>query len=839
MSSCLTELAKVQTVVVTSAQLRVYLAPAPGAGATLRMLDEGNRRKTRGTDVVIGIVNTHERRETMARIGSLETVPARHNENSAGSGTEMDIDAIVVRDPEVVLVDDLGARNGPSAAHRFRWEQVQVLLEAGYDVITTVNVAELESVQDVVESLTGVRPSGSVPDAIVRGAQQIELVDITPQALRRRLAHGNIFPAGEVDAALSNYYREENLAALRQLAMLWTADRIEESLKGRTVSDLSPQQWETRERLIVGVSGTNEDEFLLRRAARISARTNTDLLALHVVDSKSRGTTSIDMSSTRAYVAKFGGIYQEIVDDNVAAALIDFARLERGTQIVLGSSGSSAGSRRSSGVVGEVLRNPHDLDVHIVTTQHSSPSRLRRRRRNSFSWRRRIGAVAAATLLLPLLTYLLTLVHSSSSLSLVFPTYLVAVIALTVAGGALVGVLSALAASLLENYFFIAPRHTFAVSRTDDLVTLSAFLAFSIAVSVVVTEFTKRSNAAERARAEAEILTTAAAIVASSHDDLRPILDSLRAIFELARVEILASRDGDWVLEVESGQPSVDGETSEFRIDQGHVLRLWGAPLVDHERAMVTAFLNRLATGLRAQTAEREANERRTLSETNALRTGLLRAVSHDLRTPLASIEANVSSLLAADVTWSPTDQREILTSVEVEVSRMTRLVTNLLDAGRLEAGVVTPRSLRVELDDLIASALETVDTLGRKLEIEIPTDLPALMTDPDLYERVVANVVANACRFSPLDQAVRICAGATPTTTTLLIIDRGPGIERQRRRAVLTPLQHIDDDRSGAGLGLSVASGFMSLLGGEIRFEDTPGGGLTVAIDVRQSGQQ
>ncbi len=827
-----------QTKDVALGNLRVYLGPAPGSGTTYRMLDEGNRRKQRGTDVVVGIVSTHRRLATESQIGELEIVPDFRPLNGATVTVEMDFHGVLDRDPAVVLVDELAARNAPGASHEFRWQQVQSLLEVGIDVITTLNVAELESVQDVVESITGVRSPATVPDSFVRRAQQIELVDITPQALRRRLAHGNIFPANEVDAALSTYYREENLAALRQLAMLWTADRIEESLKGRAVNELSPLQWETRERLIVGVSGANDDESLLRRAARISARTNTDLLAVHVIDANNRGKSTIDMSPTRAYVANFGGIYQEIVDDNVADALVAFARLERGTQIVLGSSGSAAGSRRSSGVVGAVLRHPHDLDVHIVSTNSSAPVRFNRRRRTPFSWIRRLGAAAVAAAVLPLVTYVLTLIHSPSSLSLVFSTYLVVVIGLTVGGGAAIGILSAVAASLLENYFFIAPRHTFAVARTDDLITLSAFLAFSIAVSIVVTEFTKRSNDAERARAEAEILTTAAAAVASSQNDVGPILDSLRAIFDLTRVEILANRDERWVVEVASGIPETSGDTTEFRIDQEHLLRLWGSSLDGRDRTMVTAFLSRLAAGLGAQAAEREASERRTLSDTNALRTGLLRAVSHDLRTPLASIEANVTSLMARDVTWSALDQERFLSSIEVEVHRMTRLVTNLLDAGRLEAGVVTPRSLRVELDDLVASALETIDTQGRRLEIDIADDLPALFTDPDLYERVVANVVANACRFSPLDQSVRLSAGRTPTTLTLLIIDRGPGIQKQNRRNVLMPLQHLDDNHLGAGLGLSVASGFMGLLGGEIRFEDTPGGGLTVAIDLPQEDQ-
>ncbi len=817
-------------------QLRVYLGSAPGAGKTYRMLEEGSRRRGRGADVVVAFVETHDRPLTKAQLGDLEVVPRTIRDYRGTPVEEMDLEAVLERKPAVALVDDLAHTNVPGGAHAKRWEDVESMLDAGIDVITTVDIQHLESVNDVVEKITGTAQRETVPDAVVRRAEQVELVDITPEALRRRMAHGNIYAAEMIDASLSNYFRKGNLTALRELALLWLADRVEDSLQRYLDEHQIVEKWETRERLIVGITGTGSDEALLRRASRIASRSGANLIAVHVVSAAGRRLTPTDTSIARGFVARFEGTFQEIVDDDVASALVAFARSERGTQIVLGASRQRSWLRPSNSIVEGVLRRARDLDVHIIAVGGSSPAQVRRRRKTPFTWRRRLLALAAAAVVMPLLTIGLTNLHSTSPLSTVFPCYLLAVLGLTIWGGAGVGVVSALSASFLENFYFIAPKHTLEVARADDVVALAAFLIFSIGASVTVTEFTRRSNEADRARAEAEILAKAAATVATSQNDLMPVLDSLRAIFDLKGVAMKTRRDGTWETDLLSGESVEEAEpSSRFEIDPDHVLVLAGAHLDNQDRTMVNAFVGRMAGELRSQRIQQDDAKLRALAEADALRTGLLRAVSHDLRTPLATIEANVSSLLQGDVSWSPSEQQRFLTSIEREVHRLTRLVTNLLDAGRLEAGVVTPRSIEVELDDLVASALETIDTRGRTLDIQLPDDLPPLKSDPDLIERVIANVVSNACRFSPSDKPVRIRAGASPGKVDLLVIDCGPGIPESKRESILAPFQRLNDEGSGAGLGLTVASGFVNLLGGQLRFEDTPGGGLTVVIGLRQ----
>src|SRR5580658_1182719 len=353
--------------------LRVYLGSAPGVGKTYRMLDEGWRRRERGTDVVVAYVETHGRALTEAQLRDLEVIPRVTREYRGALMEEMDLEAVLARHPAVALVDELAHTNVVGSTNEKRWQDVDALLDAGIDVITTVNIQHLESVNDVVEKITGIHQQETIPDAIVRRAEQIEIVDVTPEALRRRMAHGNIYAADKIDASLSNYFRVGNLSALRELALLWLADRVEDSLQ-RYLDDHSiAQSWETRERLIVGITGTATDADLLRRAARIASRTGAELYAVHVVSADGIQKSSEDTSLARGLVDEFEGKYQEIVDDDVANALVSFARSERGTQILLGASRPPSALRPFGGVVEHVLRHSQDLDVHVIAVGDAQP----------------------------------------------------------------------------------------------------------------------------------------------------------------------------------------------------------------------------------------------------------------------------------------------------------------------------------------------------------------------------------------------------------------------------------------------------------------------------------
>ena len=816
--------------------LRVYLGLAPGVGKTYRMLDEGFRRRERGTDVVAAYVESHKRALTEAQLRDLEVIPRKQLEYRDAHMEEMDLEAVLARRPELALVDELAHTNVPGSTNEKRWQDVEALLQAGIDVITTVNIQHLESVNDVVEKITGIVQHETIPDSIVRRAEQIELVDITPEALRRRMAHGNIYPAEKIDASLSNFFRSGNLSALRELSLLWLADRVEDSLQSYLDAHDIKATWETRERLIVAVMGNEADEVLLRRAARIASRNHALILAVHVVGTEGMHGRSEDTSLARELVTEFEGTFHEIVDEDVASALVAFARAERGTQIILGSSRVRK-VLRIPGVVENVLRQARDLDVHIIAVGGARPPKVHpRRNKSAISPRRLVEGLVATAFVMPLLTIAMSEVRSSLSVSTVFLAYLIAVLALTTWSDVVVGVVAALTASGLENYFFVKPLHTLEVARPDDIVAIVGFLLFAVGSSIVVNRFTSRSNEALRARTEAELLAKAAATVATTRDDLMPLLDSLRVVFAVPTVALLQQHDGQWIPDLVSGERVEEAQlNARFAVDDDTVLVLAGAILDNQDRQLIGAFAGRIAAGIQSQKLAKDAALLKASAEADALRIGLLRTVSHDLRPALAIIETSVTSLQRANASWSEAQQRHFLSAIAREVNNLTRMVTNLLDSGRLDAKLVAPRSRRVALLDLVNRAIETIDTQGRVIEVDFPEDLPLLTTDPDLLERVIANVVSNACQFSPDDQVVRLNAGVTAKGIELLVIDRGPGTRESERRIPQASGQLVDEELTDEDIGLSVASGFVTLLGGELHFEDTPGGGLTVVVELAQ----
>ena len=322
-------------------QLRVYFGAAPGVGKTYKMLEEGHRRLGRGTDVVIGFVETHGRQRIAELMEGLEVIPRTTVTDRGGTTLEeMDLVAVLARRPEVALIDDLAHTNAFGSSHEKRWQDIQELLDAGITVITTVNVQHLESLNDVVYEITGVRQRETVPDAVVRQAEQIELVDMTPEALRRRLAHGNVYTPERIDAALGNYFRIGNLTALRELALLWVAGKVDEQLDKYRADHNIGSHWETRERVVVALTGGPEGDTLIRRAARIAARTKgADLLAVHVVRSDGlSGGDPAHLSRQRVLVEDLGGTYHQVVGTDIPAALLAFARGVNATQLVLGAS---------------------------------------------------------------------------------------------------------------------------------------------------------------------------------------------------------------------------------------------------------------------------------------------------------------------------------------------------------------------------------------------------------------------------------------------------------------------------------------------------------------------
>jgi len=826
--------------------LRVYLGAAPGVGKTFAMLNEGWRRKQRGTDVVVGYVETHGRRATIEQLRDLEIVPRAVIEHRGVAFEEMDVKALLARRPRVALIDEMAHTNVPGSQNLKRWQDVEELLAAGIDVITTVNIQHLESMNDVVARITGITQQETVPDAFVRQADQVELIDMTPEALRRRMAHGNIYPAEKIDAALGNYFRPGNLAALRELALLWVADKVEAALQEyMDVHDID-HPWETRERVVVAITGAPGGDHLVRRAARLAGRLRGELLGVSVVPSDGLAMRQGPLlEAQRKLVTELGGTYHEVVGSDVAAALVAFAHAERATQVVLGASRRGRVEQLLHGdVIGDVIRGSGEMDVHVISHEDQAQLEPRptakwmARARSPLGTRRVVAGAVLALVGLPLLTIVLAAARDHLSLSTVLLAYLSLAVIVSAIGGLLVGLVTSVAAFLLLNWYFTPPLYTWTIGEAENLVALIAFLAASALVSTLVSRASRRAADAARARAEAEALARTTAVVVAEPDPLPTLLQGLRATFGQSSVAVL-TRDGDgWRATASSGEPVPRSpkEGDEIRLGADDVLVLVGPALSGDDRRLLNAFTAQLAAALERGRLATEAAEARRLAAADELRIALLRSVSHDLRTPLAGIKASVSSLLADDVTFDPAAQREFLEAIDAETDRLNRVIGNLLDMGRLQAGALQVVRTPTAVADVVGATLGVLPP-GAKVTVELPATLPEVLADAALLEQALANLVGNAVAADTSGDPIRVEAGVVGRFVDVMVVDRGPGIPSELRERVFEPFQRLHDrgGPEGVGLGLAIARGFVRAMGGDLTLDDTPGGGLTATVRLEQ----
>ncbi len=825
--------------------LRIYLGAAPGVGKTYAMLSEGQRRAQRGADIVVGYLETHDRPQTAEMLGDLELIPRRQVTYRESTFDEMDLDAILRRHPGVVLVDELAHTNVPGVRHTKRWEDVEELLAAGIDVISTVNVQHLQSLNDVVHRITGVAQRETVPDSFVRQADQIELVDMSPEALRRRMAHGNIYKAEKVDAALANYFRPGNLGALRELALLWVADRVEEALQGYLTQHGITEPWETRERVVVALTGQMGGDHVIRRAARLAGRVRGQLLGVHVASADGLSSNTGDrLERHRALIVELGGTYREIVGDDIAATLAAFAASEQATQVVFGASLRPRFSAMFHGSLAvQVQRRLPGVDVHIIAANPDAPDippprHQQRRALSAIPRQRELMAWTLAIVGLPLLTALLVGLHRQLNLGSVLLVNLAYVLLIAAVGGLRPGVFASIAASLLTNWYHTPPRHTFTITDTDNIVALVVFVCVAVGVSTIVDRTARQRRDARRARADATAIARSTGSIIAAADPLPELVDQMRALFELDSAAVLERTPAGWIVATSSGNnpPGDPHEGVAIALDaKGDTqLVMRGRPISGDDLGVLRAFADQLSLGLEARQLRRDASKIETLSAANALRTALLQAVSHDLRTPLASIKAAVTGLMAGDVGFSAQDRRDLLDTIDMSADRLDRLIGNLLDMSRLQSGVTTARLVPTAMEEVVAAALTALAVPTDRVVVDVSERLPLVLTDAALLERSVANLVSNALAWSD-DTGVRIEAAEVAGQVQLRVIDRGPGIPRDLRARMFEPFQRLGDrsNDTGAGLGLAIARGFVELTGGVIELDDTPGGGCTFTIIV------
>ena len=848
-------------------RLRIYLGAAAGVGKTFAMLGEGHRRAERGADVVVGYAETHGRPHTETLLDGLEIIPRKTINYRGATFEEMDLDAVLARRPEIALVDELAHTNVPGSRNEKRWQDVEEMLDAGIDVISTVNVQHLESLNDVVEKVTGVPQRETVPDAVVRAADQVELVDMTPEALRRRMAHGNIYPAEKIDAALTNYFRTGNLTTLRELALLWLADKVDEGLQAYRAAHGIQGTWEARERVVVALTGGPEGDTLIRRAARIAARSaGGDLLAVHVTRSDGlTGASPAALAGQRRLAESLGGTYHQVLGENIPDALLTFARAENATQLVLGASRRSwlSALLTGPGIGSRTIHGSGDIDVHIVTHQEMGRGRgVLPRTRGSLTRRRRVAGYVLAAALAPLITVALANLRGHVNLTSDVLTFLVGVIVVALVGGLIPALLEALAGSLLLNYYFTPPIHQFTIADANNAWAILVFVLVAILVSTVVDIAARRTKQAARASAESELLVTTAGSVLRGQQALPALLEQIRESFGMRSVSLLECRIGDctdgseptraassaasrlrgagkgWNAVATAGrEPATTPDDAEVEVPVTDTLSLAlrGRPLAADDRRLLGAFAAYAAAALEQQRLAAEAEAARPIAEADRMRTALLAAVSHDLRTPLASAKAAVTSLRSPEVHWDAADRDELLATADESLDRLARLVDNLLDMSRLQAGALSLFPRPVGVDEIVARSLDDLGPRSEAVVVDIPESLPEARVDPAILERVIVNLTENALRYSSPSKPPLLTASALGDRVELRVVDRGPGIPEKEKDRIFVPFQRLGDtdNTTGVGLGLALSRGFTEAMGGTLTAEDTPGGGLTMAVSL------
>jgi len=820
-------------------RLRVLLGAAPGVGKTYEMLEEGRRLLHDGKDVVVAIVETHGRAATAAQAEGLPLIPRTTVSHRDVELSELDVAAVIERHPDIALVDELAHTNAPGSRNAKRWQDVDEILDAGIDVITTVNVQHIESLNDVVEQITGVPQRETIPDAVVRSADQIEVVDLAPQSLRDRLAAGVVYPAERIDAALSNYFRLGNLTALRELALLWLADEVDSALKDYRTEHGIEGIWQARERVVVALTGGPEGETLIRRGARIAARSaGGELLAVHVSSQDGlRAAAPGALAAQRALVESLGGTYHQVVGDDVPRALVDFARSVNATQLVIGVSrrGRVAAAIAGPGIGATVIRESGDIDVHIVT--HAAAGgrfALPRLSGGALSTKRKIMAFAVALIGGPLLSWMLFTFSSDDSITSDVLAYQLLVVIVALIGGIWPALFAAVLSGLTLDYLFIEPRFTVTIADPAHALSLVLYVIIAILVSYVVDQAARRTRLARRAAAESELLATVAGSVLRGQSAVPALVSRAREAFGMTGARLVAA---DGTILATDGEPVPDGRAISLAVGPASTpratLELHGGDLDASERRLLDVVVAQIGAALEHGDLTATAREADVLAETDEVRSALLSAVSHDLRRPLAAAVAAVGGLRATGANLSEQDRSDLLATADESLATLSTLVTDLLDVSRVEAGVLGISLSPVDATGVILAAVDELAVGPESVELALDPTLPPLRADPVLLQRVVVNVLANALRFSPEGQRVRIATSSLGGFAEIRVIDHGPGVAPERVEDIFSPFQRLGDldNGTGLGLGLALSRGFTKGMHGSLTPEDTPGGGLTMVI--------
>jgi two-component system sensor histidine kinase KdpD len=867
-------------------RLKIFLGAAPGVGKTYEMLSEARQRRVDAGDVIIGVVETHGRVETDVLTKGFEIIPKKRVLYKGRVLAEMDLDAILVRRPKLVLVDELAHTNAPGSRHPKRYQDIEELLENGIDVYSTLNVQHLESLNDVVAQITRVRVRETVPDSILDRADDVELVDLTPEDLLQRMKEGKVYFPDAAERAAQNFFVPGNLTALRELALRRTAQRVDAQMVNYMRAHAIQGPWEAGERVLVCVDERPGSTALVRYARRLADKLRASWAAIYIetghAESLSEAERDRIAEALRA-AQRLGGDAVTVPASNVADGVLDYARANNFTQIVASKSQRSRWSelwRRSPAM--EIIRRASDIGVHVVPDQLTramkGPQRPALFAGAALDTRSYLGSFAMVGVAL-----LLGLALRQVNITNVALVFLTAVLASSVVYGLWPSLAACIVSALAYNFFFLPPYYTFTIADPENVVALFFFiLVTAIASNLMARVRAQGVVARERAKATEDLYLFARKLAGVfTLDDLLwatafqfAQMLKLRVVILLPEGESVAVRAGyppedmleeddvaaaKWVWEHATpagrGADTLPGGQWLFlpmRTGRGTVGVVGlnrerpGVLLTPDQRRLFDALADQAALAIERINLAHDIDRNRLSAETERLRSALLTSISHDLRTPLASIQGSASSLKTYGTTLDDAAKQELLGSILEEAERLNRFIANLLDMTRLESGAVAPKLELIDLSDVIGSALRRASKVlaQHEVELSLAAGLPMLKLDPVLFEQALFNLLDNAAKYSPPGSKVTVKGEMAGGRIHLSVSDDGDGIPPHDLERIFDKFYRVqasDHKRAGTGLGLAISRGFIESMGGTLNAAnraDSRGAVFSITLPVPEAGE-
>jgi two-component system sensor histidine kinase KdpD len=857
-------------------KLKIFFGMAAGVGKTYAMLEAAHSAKATGVDVVVGYVVTHGRAETESLLLDLEHIPRIKIEYRGTVLEEMDTDAILARSPQLVLVDELAHTNAPGVRHAKRYMDILELLEAGIDVYTTVNVQHFESRADAVGQITGITVHETVPDSILDLADEIELIDLTPEELRKRLAEGKVYTPERVETAARNFFRTGNLTALREMALRLTAEHVDHQLQDYMDIKRIAGPWKSAERLMVAVGSSPFSEKLIRWTRRMAYNLEAPWLAAHIETTATLAPDALErLSHNLAFARQLGGEVVSSAGDNIAQELLQLARQHNVTQIIVGKPRTTRWPKllHRHSLVDQIIDDSGDIDIYLITGDEADEKSgagtpLLRFVRHS-PWQHYLWAlliVMATTAInaalfgaFPLLSYL--------AVGLI---ELLAVLLIAIYLGRGPALLAATASAISWNFLFIDPRFTFQISRTQDVILF--FLYFAIAIFV--------GNLAARLRSQERLAQynseRTSALYALAHETATAV--DMDDVFEAAVTQIgrvfaaevailpvngsfldrrphpastLTIDDKEFSVAVwafENGR-AAGRFTNTLALSNAHFLPLrtpnrtvgviglnfrGGEPPTFDQSLLLETFASQIASVIERELLDEVAEHNAMLRESERLYTTLLNSISHELRTPIATITGAAGSLLDPHTGSNETARVQLIRDIQDASQRLNRLVANLLDMSRLESTRLQLKLEWCDVGDIISIAVMRLESClaGRPLTIQQASSLPLVRLDSTLMEQVLVNLLDNACTYTPPGTAIDIATSCVDGVISITVTDHGPGIAESDMSYIFDKFYRSPQAATGGtGLGLSISRGLVESHGGTLTAENVPGAGARFTI--------